>query len=515
MHWRQTGKVLSSGMIETIRTRFRNWLMRGTAPAVVALPEPTRDGVSYIALAESHRTGKVVPYIGEVFTRPKPMPGQIPTGMAMDSVPCFGSGGGALLNWAVADVFNEGLAFLGYQYLAQLAQRAEYRRPAEIWAEHAVRKGIKLRGPDEGKLKQLQDFIGDGDGGINLMANIREALEQDGLFGRSQIFMDFDDADDPAEMSTPLLIEDSKISPKRPIKRLKVMEPMWSYPGTYDSTNPLRSDFYRPSEWYVYGMTVANSRMLTFVSREVPDMLKPAYAFGGLSLTQMAKPYVDNWLSTRQSVNDLIQAFSQMVLTTDMQSTLSDGGALFNRLDFFNRTRNNRGIMAINEDEKLENITTSLASLDKLQAQAQEHLSSVCGVPLVILLGITPSGLNASSEGEIRVFYDAVMALNQKTVRPNVKIILDVCQLSLFGSIDPGITFEFPPLWEMDAKDLALIRKSDADADMAYCNGGVVSPDEVRERLSEDETGLYRGVDLSGPAPEPEPEETPAKEPAK
>lgn len=501
-------------MIETIRTRLRNWLMRGTAPvAPPVIIDNDAPRISIAALYEANRTGKPVPQIDQVFTRPKPMPGQVPDGMAMDSaVPaCFGSGGGALLNWAVADVFNEGLAFLGYQYLAQLAQRAEYRRPAEIWAEHATRKGIKLRGPDEAKLKQLQDFIGDGDGGINLMANIREALEQDGMFGRSQIFMDFDDADDPAEMAAPLLIADSKISPKRPIKRLKVMEPMWSYPGNYDSTNPLRSDFYRPREWYVYGVTVASSRLLTFVSREVPDMLKPAYAFGGLSLTQMSKPYVDNWLSTRQSVNDLIQAFSQMVLKTDTSSLMSDGGALFTRVDFFNKTRNNRGTMVIGDEEELTNVSVSLASLDKLQAQAQEHMAAVDGIPLVILLGITPSGLNASSDGEIRVFYDAVMALNQKTVRPNVKILLDVAQLSLFGAIDPKITFEFPPLWEMDAKDLALIRKSDADADMAYCNGGVVSPEEVRERLSEDETGLYQGVDLTGPPPEPEPEETETK----
>ncbi|WP_198327721.1 hypothetical protein [Mesorhizobium sp. WSM1497] len=36
--------------------------------------------------------------------------------------------------------------------------------------------------------------------------------------------------------------------------------------------------------------------------------MKPTYSFGGLSLSQMVKPYVDNWLETRQSVNDIISA---------------------------------------------------------------------------------------------------------------------------------------------------------------------------------------------------------------
>ncbi|MGF6605041.1 hypothetical protein P3T23_009802, partial [Paraburkholderia sp. GAS448] len=47
-------------------------------------------------------------------------------------------------------------------------------------------------------------------------------------------------------------------------------------------------------------------------------MLKPAYAFGCLSLSQIAKPYVDNWLRTRQSVSDLLHSFSTMVLKTNL-----------------------------------------------------------------------------------------------------------------------------------------------------------------------------------------------------
>jgi hypothetical protein len=44
---------------------------------------------------------------------------------------------------------------------------------------------------------------------------------------------------------------------------------------------------------------VHRSRLLTFIGRELPDILKPAYAFGGLSMSQMLKPYVDNRLRSR------------------------------------------------------------------------------------------------------------------------------------------------------------------------------------------------------------------------
>jgi hypothetical protein len=57
------------------------------------------------------------------------------------------------------------------------------------------------------------------------------------------------------------------------------------------------ADWYNPQTWYVMGQEIHISRLPTFIGHPVPDMLKPAYSFGGLSLTQMAKPYVDIWLT--------------------------------------------------------------------------------------------------------------------------------------------------------------------------------------------------------------------------
>ena len=64
-------------------------------------------------------------------------------------------------------------------------------------------------------------------------------------------------------------------------------KPTWSYPGVYNSSDPLAEDFYKPHTWYVFGKEVHRSRFLTLLSREVPDMLKPAYSFGGISMSQL------------------------------------------------------------------------------------------------------------------------------------------------------------------------------------------------------------------------------------
>ncbi|WP_374413257.1 DUF1073 domain-containing protein [Novosphingobium colocasiae] len=452
--------------------------------------------ISQSALWEANRHGMPAMLPEYVFARPHPMPGVLPDGFAMDAaLPPVDT----LNAYAMQQAFHEGLGFLGYPYLAELSQRAEYRKIASIWAEHCTRKWIKLRGDDK-RVKELSDELER----LNIRELFREAIEKECHFGRMQVYLDFGDYADPVELAAPLAIDPRKIGKDRPLKRISLVEPMWSYPGPYNADNPLAPTFYKPSTWYVSGRTVHASRLLTLVGNSVPNMLKPAYAFGGIAMTQMCKPYVDNWLRTRQSVSDLVNAFSVMVLKTDMEAVLGGGtgDGIFARVDLFNKTRDNRGTFVVDMNaEDFSNVSAPIAGLDKLQAQSQEQMSSVSGIPLVVLLGITPSGLNASSEGEIRVFYDTIMAYLHRVVAEPMVAILDIVQLSLWGHIDPKISFEFESLWEMSDKDKADIRKSDADADAAYVNLGVVDPEEVRERLRNDETSLYHGVDLSKPAP--------------
>lgn len=477
------------------------------APTVVEHVE-TR-GISLAAQWEARRTGRAAASASQTFETYKPMPGVVPEGgaIAMDSsLPAVQS----IAQWAMQGAFNEGLAFLGFPYLAELAQRAEYRHATEIWAEHATRKFVKLTGDDE-KVAELHKAMLDMG-----VADAFEALSNhDGNFGRAHLFLDFGDADRELETMTPLQIDLRKINKNRPLKRVTVVEPMWVYPAEIETRNPLSPTFYQPQSWYVYGRRVHASRLLTLIGREVPNMLKPSYAFGGLSLTQMMKPYVDNWLRTRQSTSDMVHSYSTMVLATDMEQVLSggDGEDVFARVDMFNRTRDNRGTMVVDKNsETLENVAVPMSGLDKLQAQAQEQMASVARIPLSIYLQITPTGLNASSDGENRSFYADVNGYKEKKYRPLLKPLLDVIMLSIWGAIDEGIGFEFEPLWEMSAVDAATIGKTKAETDAAYVTMGAIDNEEVRDRLKADPDSPYYGI--TGAAPEPDDDDSEGGDPS-
>jgi len=442
-----------------------------------------------------------------VFAAYKPAPGVIPgDGMAMDdalSTPPM-----AWAQQGFSAMAAEGLTFMGYPYLAELSQRSEYRIMTETIAKEMTRKwgGFKASSQDDNKQAQISKIEKEFRR-LKVRDLFRTAEEKDGFFGRGHLFIDYgDDPDQPGTKELETSIGDgwddaslAKVKNRR-IKKLRLIEPIWTFPAEFGASDPLKDDWYEPQAWYVMGRRVHASRLLTFVAREVPDILKPAYAFGGLSLSQIAKPYVDNWLRTRQSVADLVRNFSTSVLKTNMADVLAGGSdaSVLKRAALFAANRDNQGVMLLdNEVEDFVNVSTPLGSLDKLQAQAQEQQCSVSRIPLVKFTGISPSGLNASGDSELAVFGDEIHAQQEIVFGDNLHKLNGLIQLSLFGEVDPEIFFEFAPLEEMNEQELAELRKTQADTDIAYIDAGVLSPAESRARIAADPSSPYPGLDTT------------------
>jgi phage-related protein (TIGR01555 family) len=538
-------------MLRHVATKLRNALRRWLGvvdPTPTNEPPPPPEGLS-IAQALLAKAGEKNLVYRKV-APPQLMPGVIPSTTQFTTDPGylgpFIASDSELLApaYSYANQAYCGLGFPGYAYLAELSQRSEYRSPSETIASEMTREFIALvvkgtgrrKNKPKDKAKQQDDDLGfdapagtdapvEGDDGkdskleekITLLTEaleefkVREALnkcaELDGLFGRAQIFIDLDyGSRDRDEMRQLPLVIDKETIKKGMLKALTVVEPIWTTPFTYNASDPTAPDFYKPKAWFVLGKRTHASRLLTFIMREVPDILKPAYNFGGLSMTQLMESYVFRWLRTSNSISDLIHNFSVMALSTDMTAILAGKadkpGGLLDRAKLFVATRDNQGLTLLDKDkEELNAVNVPLSGLEGLQAQSQEQMAGPSHIPLVKLLGITPTGLNASSEGEIKVFYDFVRACQQKFFGEHLNTILQILQLHLFGEIDDAIGFEFKSLSSPTVKELAEIRKADADTAAVYIDKGVISPDEVREKVNNDPDSGFDN--LTGDAPEP------------
>ncbi len=424
---------------------------------------------------------------------PHIMPNVVPAGqtapIAMDA---------NLFDYGMMGISSAGGGFPGFPYLAQLATRSEYRAMAEAMSTELTREWIELTSKQDDdnstadKIKVIEEELEN----LKVRETVQLAASHDCYFGRAQVFFDIEGQD----RKTPLIL-DPRTVPLGSLKRITAVEAIWTTPSMYNALDPAAADFYKPSSWFMLGQQVHASRLHTVITRPVPDILKPSFNFAGMSLSQLAEPYVDNWLRTRQSISDLINNFSITALKTSMDQILQgsdDGAGILDRAKLFTAHRSNQGLMLLDmEHEELVQTNTPLSGLHELQSQAQEQMCSVSRMPAIILTGVSPQGLNASSDGEIRVFYDWIAAQQTAFWGDLINTIIKLIQLSKFGEIDPNIGYRFVPLYQMTPKELAEIRQLDSTTDANYVNAAVLDPAEVRDKLAKDPDSGYDGLDTS------------------
>lgn len=438
----------------------------------------------------------VVPTKGRI---PAPLAGEIKH-FALDSATTA-----PLYTWA--NSYAAQIGFPGYPYLAQLSLRAEYKAPAETTAKEMTRRWIKWKSASAGdktaKIAAIEELWRT----LDIRSKMRTALEYDGYFGRYQLFMDIQGDESDVARQKPLNLEAGLF--KGCLLNVQGIEPMWTTPYSYNSIDPTRADFYKPVSWFVLGRKTHATRLIDIVSRPVPDLFKPAYNFGGISMSQLMEPYVMQWYRARDSVSDIMYRFSTSGIATNLSSLLEEddsGESTRKRAEFFNEVAGSRGLLLIDKDtEEFFQFNTPLSSLDKLMAQFQEHMSAPSHTPQVKLLGLSPAGLNASSEGEIKVYYDWTHSEQESVLTNPIVILNKVSQWHLFGSYDPDICHEYVQLDEPTQKEMAEIRTADATAGSNYIANGVITNAEERQRLQSDPNSGYNN--LKGGPPEMTPDQ--------
>lgn len=110
-------------------------------------------------------------------------------------------------------------------------------------------------------------------------------------------------------------------------------------------------------------------------------------------------------------------------------------------------------------------------------------LSAVSGIPVTVLMGQAPAGLNATGDADLRNWYDEVAAERERVLRPRlerlVRMILRAKDGPTRGVEPDGWRIEFPSLWQRTETEEAELRAKQATTDAMYIDKGVLTPEEV------------------------------------
>lgn len=111
-------------------------------------------------------------------------------------------------------------------------------------------------------------------------------------------------------------------------------------------------------------------------------------------------------------------------------------------------------------------------------------LAGAAEIPVTVLMGQAPAGLNATGDSDVRLFYDRVKSAQENYLRPKLLRLLRILTRAKSGptkgaGLPEGFGLTFPPLYQTSPQQEAEIRNKQAATDQIYLDKAVVTPEEV------------------------------------
>lgn len=137
------------------------------------------------------------------------------------------------------------------------------------------------------------------------------------------------------------------------------------------------------------------------------------------------------------------------------------------------------------KEETFERQVTTLSSLPEMLQQLSLRLAAAARMPVSLLLGQAPSGLNATGEADFRWYYDSIKAAQRSNLLPQLKKLLQVIFAAkdgpTGGKTPDNWSIQFRALWQLDDVQEAQRRLFVAQADQIYASTGILLPGEIAQ----------------------------------
>lgn len=425
-----------------------------------------------------------------------------PAGATMDEACCSSSG---KLNEAynisapVDDIIYTFFAtqcFIGFQACAILTQNWLINKACSLPAKDAIRPNYTLNYKiaadeviDNDFLTEIKDVSDD-----KTKYNIREVgrvfAEKKRQFGQILAYPIVEGAD----YSLPFNID--AIQPNS-YKGMTVIDPVW-YAAELDSkaiSEPSSLNYFRPTYFRMPdGKRIHYSWCMFNLNGEVPDVLKPTYYWGGYPVPQLIYKRV---YAAEKTANEApMLAMSKRLLVTDINvgAAVSNPRETQERINALINFRDNFGVAVKRPNENIQQIDTSLTDLDTVIMTQYQLVSAASGVPASKLIETQPKGFNSNGDYEDNQYKMLLTSIQEDDIVPLMEFHYQLLCKSKFG-LTRYFTVKFDEIDTPTEKERAEINEIQARTDATLVNAGVLAPDEVRQKLINDENSGYNGLE--------------------
>lgn len=416
-------------------------------------------------------------------------------------------------------------SFIGYQLCAIVAQQWLVDKACTMPARDAIRHGydIHVEGlvaepgpmdivthtdPDtDGLEAELVQEIREQDKFYRLRWNLEQFVRMGRIFGIRVAFFKVESAD-PLYYEKPF--NPDGITPNS-YKGIVQVDPYWCVPqlDMESASDPTSVHFYEPTWWTINGRKYHRSHLCIFRNSEPPDVLKPMYNYGGVSVPQKIMERVYAAERTANEGPQLAMTKRTLVWKTDVAQLLANQETFAQHMENWVRARDNYGVKLVDIEDTMEQFDTALSDLDETIMTQFQLVAAASNVPATKLLGTTPKGFNSSGDYEESSYHEELEAIQANDLDAFLERHYTLLMRSYFEprrKLQPGslkIHCDWAPVDSPTAEEYATINKTRAETDNLLVTMGAIDGMDVRNRLKKDNNSDYTG--LADPLPDPTP----------
>lgn len=338
--------------------------------------------------------------------------------------------------------------------------------------EEALRRGFELKLHDVELEQRLSARLRE----LGVAERLKEAWTWSRLFGGCLLVLGIDDG---RPMDEPL--DECAI---RSVEWLAVVEKRWAFPEVTGSLAGLygHPEVYRIQKPSGQPRYVHHTRTLRF-DGTLTTMLRRARNYGWSdSVVTRAYDSIQKFSGSFEGAVQLIQDASQGVfkfqnlygvMAADKDDTFK------RRMELMDMSRSVARAILIDKDrEDYTRVETTLTGLPDTLDKMMLLVAQAVEMPVTVLFGQSPAGLNATGDSDIRWWYDRVASAQKTVLGPRLERLVRLLAREQ-GAELPALEVKWLPLWEPSAKEDAERRGLIATADTAYVQAGVLTPEEV------------------------------------
>jgi hypothetical protein len=381
--------------------------------------------------------------------------------------------------------------FIGYQICALLAQNWLVEKACGVPARDATRNGFEVGTVDGSELDpKALALLKKFDKKMNIRWRAEEFVRFGRIFGiRIAIFKV--ESTDPDYYEKPFNIDGVTPGSYRGITQV---DPYWTVPEITNVSNPDAEHFYDPLYWRINGRRYHRSHLAIFRQSEVPDILKPAYLYGGLPVPQLIMERVYAAERTANEGPLLAMTKRMRYMTTTEEAMVAAGDQVAERVGRMNALANNHGTYIGLDGDTFEQFETSLTDLDNVIMNQFQLVAAASKVPATKLLGTSPKGMDATGEFDEKNYHEELESLQEHDLTPLIERHHALVLRSECPDLQVETAITWNPTDSPSAKDQAELNAKKAETDERYVNMGAVQAEDITRRLATDKESGYTSL---------------------